>query len=372
MKWARPEYGPGRVVAAGKVLAGRKQASDEMSLSSALDIAGNWRSSHGYPLQTLGMTLRRRARKIDPKALFAQRLKRLPSIMSKLQRFPSMQLSTMQDLGGCRAVVSSIGNVQELVKLYESQPCSTAQFVEKYDYVSNPKADGYRGVHLVYRYQNGHQERAVYNRSKIEIQIRSRAQHIWSTAVEIIDTFTNQALKTGLGDPAWQRFFALMSDAIAVGERCPSVPGAHPDDPLEFLAELRRLCRQLHVVDVLSGLTVAVDGVSKARGKTFILILDSKQERTGILGFADDAQASQEYLRLEKENINNPDIQTVMVSVDSVAALRKAYPNYFLDTGDFLHTIDMLMNLGPKKKKKKKARRKAVKKIYRKRSEPLV
>ena len=136
---------------------------------------------------------------------------------------------------------------------------------------------------------------------------------------------------------------------------------------MEFLKELRRLCNQLHVMDVLSGLTVAVDGVARAKGKTFILILDSKQQRTGILGFDDDAAASQEYLRLEKENISTPEIQTVMVSVDSVSALRKAYPNYFLDTGDFIGTIEMLMNLGKKKKKKKKLRRKAVKKIAHKR-----
>ena len=46
-----------------------------------------------------------------------------------------MQLSTMQDLGGCRAVVRRVSNVDRLVKLYEDYPTSAARFVGKKDYV---------------------------------------------------------------------------------------------------------------------------------------------------------------------------------------------------------------------------------------------
>ena len=44
-------------------------------------------------------------------------------------------------------------------------------------------------------------------------------------------------------------------------------------------------------------------------------------------------------MSIEKVNISNPGIQAVLVSVDSVAGLRSAYPNYYLDTRAFLKVV---------------------------------
>ena len=135
MPWTKPLYNPARVTAAGKVISKRRMSTEDLDMDTALSIAGNWRSSHGYPLHVFKQVLRNRAKHIDAHALVAQRLKRLPSIISKLERFHSMQLSTMQDLGGCRAVVRRVSNVDRLVKLYEDYPTSAARFVGKKDYV---------------------------------------------------------------------------------------------------------------------------------------------------------------------------------------------------------------------------------------------
>jgi hypothetical protein len=43
-------------------------------------VINNWRSSHAFPLNALHVTLRGRAKKVDPHVLTAQRLKRLSSI----------------------------------------------------------------------------------------------------------------------------------------------------------------------------------------------------------------------------------------------------------------------------------------------------
>jgi len=51
-------------------------------------------------------------------ALIAQRLKRSVSIVSKLQRFPRMKLSTMQDIAGLRAVMKNVNQVRVLEKNY--------------------------------------------------------------------------------------------------------------------------------------------------------------------------------------------------------------------------------------------------------------
>ena len=84
----------------------------------ALAIINNWRSSHGYPLYMMRKTLLRRARRVDKNALVAQRLKRLDSIAPKLRRFDQMQLSKMQDIGGCRAILDDMRQVKDLAKVY--------------------------------------------------------------------------------------------------------------------------------------------------------------------------------------------------------------------------------------------------------------
>jgi hypothetical protein len=84
----------------------------------ALDIVNNWRSSHSFPLNIFTVGLKRRAKGIDAQCIIAQRIKRMSSIELKLRRFPTMTKAQMQDLGGCRAVMSSVPAVNRLVKAY--------------------------------------------------------------------------------------------------------------------------------------------------------------------------------------------------------------------------------------------------------------
>lgn len=58
-----------------------------------------------------------------------------------------------------------------------------------------------------------------------ELQIRTKLQHAWATAVEAMGTFLGEALKAGHGPAAWRDFFATASAAIAHVESTPPVPG---------------------------------------------------------------------------------------------------------------------------------------------------
>jgi len=104
------------VNAAGRTLvAGTGGTADSMDrYLEAYAVMSNWRASHQFPLNTFKINLRERARSIDEHAFVAQRLKRAPSIIAKLSRFPAMRLTQMQDIGGCRAVVSTLADVQAL------------------------------------------------------------------------------------------------------------------------------------------------------------------------------------------------------------------------------------------------------------------
>jgi hypothetical protein len=250
----------------------------------------------------------------------------------------------MQDLGGCRAVVRRVSNVDSLVQIYESVPTDAALFVNKKDYIADPKSDGYRSVHLVYEYQ-GNSQGGAFKGLTIEIQLRSRWQHAWATALETIDTFTNEALKSGLGSDSWKRFFALMSTAIAMEEKRPLVPGT-PTSMGELKTELKALCQELNVPHVFHALSTGVH-MTMARPHesvvAYILILDSEQKLVGAEGFANYQDPSDRYLEIEKDNLSKPHIQTVLVSVDSLSALRKAYPSYYLDAKMFTKLIGDLI-----------------------------
>jgi hypothetical protein len=350
MPWTKPLNGKSRIDTAGDIISGRKLPMSEMSLDRAMDIAGNWRSSHGYPLHVVWTSLKKRAREVDSKAIVPKRQKRLPSVAAKLNRFKSMQLSKMQDLGGCRAIVRNVKKVDELVKIYESSSSEALEFVRKKDYINDapgPKDDGYRSVHLIYRYQ-GNCQADAYKGLQIEIQIRSQLQHAWATALEIIDTFTGQGLKSNAGEEDWKRFFALISTAMAMSEKRPLVPNT-PSNGVELVDEVRRLCDKMKIQHVFLGLTAGMEAAPEAKfekpsvkAEAYILSLDSQEKMTTALAFSSNKEAEESLLEMEKENINKPHIQSVMVSAESLHGLRAAYPNYYFDTARFLGFVDGL------------------------------
>jgi hypothetical protein len=348
MAWTKPQYGRGRVDAAGDSLLVKDVS--EVERAEALHCISNWRSSHSYPLQALKMTLIGRAKKVDTKVVVAQRLKRLSSIALKLRRNSNMKLSQMQDIGGCRAVLATVADVHQLVAVYEQSiaknPHDRSEFVKKYDYIMAPKSDGYRSTHLIYKYRSRAADYLPYNGLRIEIQLRTALQHAWATAVETVSTFTGQALKSNIGDADWKRFFVLMGSAIAAREKMPLVPGA-PVEPAALIDELRALSKQLKVLRVLSSWSSAIRvalverNVRMGDASAFLLVLDSTKRTIDVTGFRKDElkQASEEYLIVETMTADKPEIQAVLVSVDSLAALRSAYPNYYLDTQVFLEAL---------------------------------
>jgi hypothetical protein len=112
MAWARPEYSKRRVNDAGTLVAAWSEEDEEFQkYLQALDVVNNWRSAHNFPLNTFHVGLKRRGRLIDSGLITAQRIKRLSSIEHKLSRFPTMTLSQMQDIGGCRAIMRSAKGV---------------------------------------------------------------------------------------------------------------------------------------------------------------------------------------------------------------------------------------------------------------------
>jgi ppGpp synthetase/RelA/SpoT-type nucleotidyltranferase len=346
MAWATPQFSRNQVDKAGKFITKSSQditnrndfVENANDFQRYLYIVNNWRSSHSYPLNTFQVTLRRRARQIDQNALVAQRIKRLESIQSKLAR-QTTQLSQMQDIGGCRAVLNSQEDVVNLVHIYLNASKSKRfahQLKWQKDYISNPRSDGYRSYHLIYEY-NGQNRYSIYDDLRIEIQIRSSVQHAWATAVESVGTFTKQSLKSNQGSVEWLRFFSLMGAMIAQREKTTPIPDT-PAEQSKLKSELRQLANDLHAQQVLTAYKTALNYSNTVKdAKYFLLRLDLENRRVSIKRFTSlqSQEANTAYIEMETQNANNNLIQIVLVSVDSIAALKRAYPNYFLDTERF-------------------------------------
>ena len=254
----------------------------------------------------------------------------------------------MQDIGGCRAVAPSVSKVRALARSYQESRIKHS-LVDSDDYIQKPKRSGYRGIHLIYQYYSSRKE--TYNGLKIEIQIRSALQHAWATAVETVGTFIQQALKSSHGEADWLRFFALMGTAIALRESTTPVPDT-PTTERVLRKEIRKYATQLDVEGRLSAYGEALNiikGADIEDSHFFLVILDPPAHSTKIYGYAlgQLEEASDEYLRVEKE-IKRSGGDAVLVSVESLASLYRAYPNYFLDTRVFLQTVREALGSSPK------------------------
>lgn len=155
---------------------------------AAFDIAWKYRAEFQTPLTSVVMGLRSFVKSEGAPVVVAQRLKRMPTILDKLGRHSAMQLTRMQDIGGCRAVFPQ-GGFAYIEGVRRRMRRQHWDVVEEYDYITTPKLSGYRGIHVVVRRQN----------RLVEIQLRTEAQHRWAETVEQLGSRTGHNLKDGQG-----------------------------------------------------------------------------------------------------------------------------------------------------------------------------
>ena len=209
---------------------------------------------------------------------------------------------------------------------------------------------------LIYIYRSD--RKYTYNGLKIEMQLRTQVQHVWATAVETVGTFVQQALKSSQGEEEWLRFFALMGSAFAIRENTPIVPGT-PDSLADLRREIEHYSKKLDVANRLEHYRAALKVIDEADfegAHYFVLKLNPPQKEVIVAGFPrkDSTFASHYYLNAEKELAGVPGGEAVMVSVDSASSLPRAYPNYYLDTREFLALLEEVIDpsFGPPRRVK--------------------
>ncbi|MFH1079588.1 MAG: RelA/SpoT domain-containing protein [Pseudomonadota bacterium] len=349
-----PEETKSQINKAGRILVGGNSTSK--SLMWARKLADRWRACHAYPINTFQATLRVRLKrsKFSNDPIVAQRLKRMPTIIDKLKRYPAMQLTTMQDIGGVRAVLGTVEDVFSLAREYRDSKRLVHELTQEKDYIQKPRdEDGYRSVHLIYKYRNKHAPE--YDGLRLELQIRTKLQHTWATAVETMGTFLGQALKSRQGDQEWLDFFAVTSSAFAHKEKSPLVPRymhLSPDETFLAVAAAEANLRALEKMDAFSA---AVNEIVKHRGpgKSWfyhLIVLNSLEKTVDIKPYDRESfeQALADYSAIEAEAAEGKKIEPVLVSAGPIDKLRQAYPNFFLDIGEFVRIVNEILESAKK------------------------
>ncbi len=314
-----------------------------------LKIVNDWRACHAYPINTFRALLNQRVARKFKNAIIAQRLKRLPTIIDKLRRYPGMRLTQMQDIGGLRVVLSNQSEVKSLVKIYEKSRFRH-ELISKKDYISFPRGeDGYRSVHLIYRYNAPGENAQQYKGLTVELQIRTKRQHSWATAVETMGIVLKQALKSRKGDKEWLEFFALVSSAFAHIEKTSLVPGYEHLSRAETFTRIYEYEKKLGVIEKLRSYAFLADhlttNISKKKWQYHLITLNPDKRTLSIESFGRDEleKATEAYSKAEKKLDEGEKVDTVLVSVGPFEQLKRAYPNYFLDVKEFIKYITQII-----------------------------
>jgi|GEM_PF-6347780 len=188
-----PKISKNQFKKAGKILAKKQKdiASEKVEKSEAL--LATWRKMH-IPLLDL---FEEHFEKIKKRTLnkkknrvyyTAQRLKRRESIIKKLRRESTTQLTTIQDIAGFRIICPNLKELNHLKEILEAKKEVNGLILKRtVDYIyDKQKPSGYKSIHLIYSH-----ELANGTELLLEVQIRTELQHIWATTRPCCINLTN-------------------------------------------------------------------------------------------------------------------------------------------------------------------------------------
>ncbi len=287
------------------------------------------RVSYKDSLSTVFNTVEKMAHRIDRDCVCTYRIKRIESIISKLRRFPEMQVNRAEDIAGCRCILATEEDVYKLynniIKRISKLPFEIKGKVN--DYISSPKPSGYKSIHLnvVVKGEN----------KRIEIQIRSIANHNWATLVEISDLLYDLKLKEN-GEDSNPELFEL--------HRLLSLPNKELRTSDIFrIADIvikYDYIKRIGTVFAQNYIDVRKHWYSlKLQKKHFFLISTGQEGKPEIEGFLNFDTAESAYFEKFVNNRSNRNIVLTHLRQSSFAKISVAYSNYFLTFNNTIISI---------------------------------
>lgn len=328
-------YSKKQVRRAGETISSPSASPSERAEAEA--VVNFWRNIHRRPLQLLLQELDERG--ISAEHLVAGRIKKFDTIVDKLTRRNAIaNLAAMDDIAGCRIVVPDLGRQASLCDaLYEISECDTA-WSDRHDYIGSPKESGYRGRHLLFRYQDPRHGYAL----PIELQVRTEHQHAWATAVEMYDEVAADRLKFGEGQSQADRFFRRISVVMRqLEERGRVEPSSirSLDDGTDGLQAALDILRMLSAA---SQSVYVLGGGKEVAPESYCLVDFDPAEQVVELTEVCPEVALETYFASE----DDPDREGhnfVLLRGATLDKLKDLYPNYFGDISRFVTIFNDLI-----------------------------
>ena len=187
-------------------------------------------------------------------------------------------------------------------------------------------------MHDIYEYNVSSKQGARFKGLMLELQYRTKSQHAWATAVEVVSQMTDYEPKFNRGGAAGILFFQACSEMIARTQEglFSCFPALSDLDLLKVFEEAdydASMMRFLNSLNVLH---------NYAAGGHLVLQYEDNGDLQ-IHNFDKVSAATKALFQLEKDN---PEDNIVLVQADTFEQIRSAYRNYFSDATEFLIAIE--------------------------------
>lgn len=315
----------------------------------------NFREAHNIIIKLFTIELKKV--NFSKQHLTASRNKRIETIISKLCRPEKPKLDRIHDIAGTRIIFENIKSLEDYIDILENT--ELVNFKEKinedknrYNYIKNPKSDGYRSIHKVFYYSSNIPYSTLNEKSfnlenkKIELQLRTRLQHIWATTVEIYDIINKSNIKTGTHNKLETKEGLFFKNCSLVFE------GIESNDVEKIKININKIFRDKDLVEIYNRLkgikNIKNIQLPKTLGsdEVFILITDLNKGKTTFFTTdpiekndkQDTFLINASYRRLEEKNTKGEYI-LLLLTLGDIKKLKNVYPNYFLNTNKFISIL---------------------------------
>ncbi len=300
---------------------GDRIRNDVENISDAdYEMLQHLRESYKSALSTIFNSIETLAHKVDPNCVCTYRIKRIESIISKLLRFPDMQVNRVEDIAGCRCILSSVDQVNTLYnRILKKQKQLPFEIKGKInDYISTPKESGYQSIHINVTLKN--------DNKRIEIQLRCIEQHNWATLVEITDLLYGLKLKE-IGGSSNQELFKLHK----LLSKSPQSMSIHNIRDVADTIIKYDYIQRLGTIFAQNYINVRKHWYSlKLHKAHFFLISTGQDGIPEIFGFTNFEEAETAYFDKFINNRSNKNIVLTHLKTTNFAKISVAYSNYFL------------------------------------------
>jgi len=203
----------------------------------------------------------------------------------------------------------------------------------------------------------------------IEVQVRTKIQHYWATALEVVDLFTGRALKSNQGTSEWRGFFIEMGFQFEAMDQINLFHKRSKTDQYESYIRLlrenkeladsnKRLKNEIKRIKVRKKLDAFNNSIKHvdqhisdkegyARPDSYCLVridIEKRQIKTQLFSTELMLDAEQQYIEMEKMAALENNTVVALVASDAVDGIKEAYPNFFANMNEFLDLLQFIEN----------------------------